>query len=526
MAAPDSEGGSRQISPVEGGRVTPSTESFRKRFLIGLAVVILIEFVVVPLFFLVVPSAKEGENFLAILPMEIAGFVHSFASSNSVDYTFVDVDRDAFANWGKSGHTDRRRIKELISRIASDKYNKPKAIVVDIDLSAAIVDESAIDGQASPQLQRCPEDGSRYPSGDEETSNFTQEQILTFYICEYAKNSDNPPLIFVQSLRKRPKSSEKAALAAVPLLFQKPINDGPIYFAASGFLRSADGKVRSWRLAEPACVTRANGEEELTTIPSVELLVLPIRVRDQDPPEGALHPDIVSKRVQNAYAGSCYSVGINVPVAPIRLGDYEIQLSPKRLQDRIIYTINWRSEQAANRLTGHAHYITAEKVEKLRGTDVDDFFSNRIVIIGGSNEESRDIYNTPYGPMPGALILINAIDSLRVNHQIKETSYLAEKAVSIAIAIIVMLILEFLFRIEMSPIVYMMGYGIGLVASIALLYGRIWFGVSGVIAGGVAHPIAKGALEIWDDMKKEPNHKLRVLLASRLRHGRDGDNSE
>ena len=521
MAAPDGEPGPKRTSPAQSRSVARSRESFRTHFCTGLLVLIAIEFFIAPLFFLLVPSAKEDENFLTIFPMELSGFMHGFALSNSVDYTFVDVDDFTFSKWRTNGHTDRRKIKELISRIASDKYNNPKAIIVDIDLSASLAEKSGTDRKLTPYVERCPEDGVHYPTGDE-TSNLTPEQALTFYVCEYAGNRDNPPLIFVQSLRRRPSPFEDGLFELVPLIFEKPKPkyDSPslIYFATSGFLRSADSTVRSWLLAEPAC----DEGDQVKTISSVELLLLPMRL-ENDPGEGRFHPDVVNDKVQNFYRGNCRSV--ETPMPPeIQLGNQKIRLSSMHLRDRIVYTIKWNPEKK-NRLTGRAHYIIEEKIFELRRADLNDLFSGRVVIIGGSNDESRDIYNTPYGPMPGAVILINAIDSLRVDYQIRELSYWAEKIVSFAIGLIVMVMLEFFLRIEMGPIVYLLGYVLGVGISIVFLYFGVWFGVSGVIFGGVAHLIAKGALDIWEDMKEDPQHKLRVLLIRQLRHQRDGKSS-
>jgi len=482
MAAHDGEPGPKLIRPPDGRRgATPSESSLRRLFL-GLLSLVVIEFLIVPRF-------EDSENFLTIFPMELAGFMHAFASSNSVDYTFVDVDDVTFSNWRTSGHTNRQKIKELISRIASDKLNRPKAIVVDIDLSAPVTDKSGMGAESIP----CPQDITHYRTEDESR---TPEQILTFYVCEYAKNEYNPPLIFVQSLRRRSESSEQDPFEAIPLLFEKPKKNSSIYFATSGLLRSADAKVRSWLLAEPACDHR----DQLKTISSVELLLLPVRLKD-DPPEGRLHPDIVEDKVQNFYRGrNCRLV--ETPMPPeIQLGDQKIRLSSKHLRDRIVYTIKWRPREK-NRLTGRAHYIEAGKLDQPRGIDVDDFFSGRVVVIGGSNEESRDIYDTPYGPMPGAVVLINAIDSLRVDYQIRELSYWAEKVVVLSIGFTVLIIFEILLRIERGLVVYLLGYVLGLVVSIALLYSGVWFGVSAVVFGGVAHLIAKSVFDIWDDIKE------------------------
>jgi hypothetical protein len=425
---------------------------------LGLLLVFIIEIFIVPLF-------DGGDNFL---PIKLEGWMHRF----SVGYTFVDIDTFAFSEWKAGDHTNRSKIRGLIELAAN---NSPKAIVVDIDLSDRNIDKN--------------DDGT---------------PDLINYVNKYFRDEDknNRPLIFVQSLQRRPKSSEQTALEAVGSLVPASEFGGPIYFGSSGFLRSADGKVRSWRLAEPACV-----KDQIKTIPSVELLLLPIRRKESDPSEGTLDPSYVKEKIQGTYHGEdCSSV--RTIMHEIRLGeDQLIRLSSRNLRDRIIYTMQMPPGRWENNLIGHLRYAKAND-DLLQMKNGKDLFTDRIVVIGGSNDESRDIYDTPYGPMPGAVVLINAIESLRTHLQIRELRDRVEITTSIIIGILMWFFLE-LLRVELGPFVLgLFGYLPALIISALLLYFGIWFNLSGVIVGGIAHLISKLFCNIGHDIWKDPQHKV------------------
>jgi hypothetical protein len=54
----------------------------------------------------------------------------------------------------------------------------------------------------------------------------------------------------------------------------------------------------------------------------------------------------------------------------------------------------------AHHVVAAPHHVSSEAV------------AGRIVIIGGSFADGRDIYGTPIGPMPGAFLLVNSVYSL------------------------------------------------------------------------------------------------------------------
>jgi hypothetical protein len=265
-------------------------------------------------------------------------------------------------------------------------------------------------------------------------------------------------------------------------------------------------------LAEPACVKKADNQEELKTLPSVELLLLPVH----EPPQ--LDPEFVNEKVQKAYSNSenCSLVDRTTQhIALDELNGRLIQLSPRPLRDRIVYTIRWHPEEGVNKLTGGAGYLAAKALmpdqddNQSQKTKWNNLFRDRIVIIGGSNLASRDTHYTPYGSMPGAVVLINAIESLRTHHQIREQSELVGKGIGILVGMAVWLFLEVL-RVEMGLVVCVIGYFIAVVFSALLLNVGVWFGVSGVAAGLSAHLLVKLAWPVVRDIRRDG---LRALLA-------------
>jgi hypothetical protein len=410
MSAPDGETEPERTSPADSyGGVAPVENLFHRVWkhwaplrkgcaALGLILVFIIEI-------FVVPFVQDTDN---IWPIDPTSLVHTF----STGYTFVDIDDVEFSEWKTSGHTNRSKIAELIERIVK---NKPEAIVVDIDLS----------------------DRNTEPTDD--TNDL--KRYVRQYLNDEAKK--NIPLIFVLSLQTRPKSSEKtdletetAPLDAVSSLIEVPEPAGPIYFGSSGFLRSGDGKVRSWRLAEPACI-----KDQLRTIPSVELLLLPVRKKEAHLSEATLDPRYIEHVVQAAYQGDGCSL-VRTTMHEIRISENVIiRLSPKYLRDRIIYSMKMPSKRDKNILTGSLRYVKANDRETQITNGQDLLKPN--VVIGGSNEESRDIYNTPYGQMPGALVLVNATESLRTYHQLRELRDRMEIITGIIIGILVWFFLEF-----------------------------------------------------------------------------------
>jgi CHASE2 domain len=424
------------------------------------------------------PLFEDGNYILARLPITVAGYIRPVVDGScsmlervglcksspplpSINYTFVDIDDKTFSltDWRSDmgDHTNRSKIEQLIANIVGNDGsgdNKPRAVVIDIDLS---------------DLNREDKD----------------DRILNDYIRNYSKHG--PPLIFVRSLRESGKE-----------VFEP---NGQIYSASAGFLRSSDGSVRRWLLAEPDC----GRGDKLQVIPSVELLLVLLLVNDDH--------SWINETLQSA--SSCSP---NSKVDPIRLGDGrpEIALWQGHLRGRIVYAVKWYPS-AAYKLGNDLRYLYISGSElflkfygdKLPEVDRQNLFKNRVVIIGGSNEASRDNHITPYGPMPGAVVLLNAIESLRVHDQIIELTGLTEIGIGILMGLIVWFLLEFL-RVEMGPFVCIIGYLGAVILSAVLLSAGVWFGVSGVVVGALAHFLSSQICRIGRDIWPNKFGKLRA----------------
>jgi hypothetical protein len=85
--------------------------------------------------------------------------------------------------------------------------------------------------------------------------------------------------------------------------------------------------------------------------------------------------------------------------------------------------------------------LEADKIEGPGGSVSNELIQDRIVVIGGSFAESRDIYITPLGMMPGALIIINAIHSRLVYSEIREP----EVCMEIIFAVLSILVAAYCF---------------------------------------------------------------------------------
>jgi CHASE2 domain-containing sensor protein len=102
------------------------------------------------------------------------------------------------------------------------------------------------------------------------------------------------------------------------------------------------------------------------------------------------------------------------------VGDLRISAREDDLAQRILYTIPWR---LANRddvrpLVPWRDGIAAPILETVpagavaEGRADTSALRDRVVVIGGSFADARDLYATPLGEMPGAIVLVNSIESL------------------------------------------------------------------------------------------------------------------
>jgi hypothetical protein len=165
-----------------------------------------------------------------------------------------------------------------------------------------------------------------------------------------------------------------------------------------------DGVIRHWHLVKFGCL---NGR--LVLVPATQLIAAAL-LSAGDVSSINQFADLNTVRMENCNRSDNAGNAITFGDAGSRS---EIFSPEAELGQRLIYTIPWKSP-APDLITVPAQLIT-ESPHNLAG----DLITNRVVIIGASFADSRDIHRTPIGEMPGALIIANAIKSLTHYGQVR-----------------------------------------------------------------------------------------------------------
>jgi CHASE2 domain-containing sensor protein len=276
-------------------------------------------------------------------------------------YVLLDIDQQTYARWGEPYHVPRRELVRLIRFAAS----AARVVVVDIELSRAGTD----------------------PAADAELAAF----------LENYDRENRADLVLIRTLSADGRSLK-------PMFFQEDRIGKKIHFGLPLFQKDPDYRIRRWFLSREVC---ASGHP--TRILSVQLLtdLLVHRVDEQHIAEMSRidagydcgdHPGTVSGSGHEGH-GSPPGHGDVVHYA-----GRTIDLAAHGMAERLIYTIPWQGIGNDNRVSARTVLAAANPSAEL--------LRDKIVVIGASFAESRDIHATPLGEMPGALVLVNAIKSL------------------------------------------------------------------------------------------------------------------
>jgi len=323
-------------------------------------------------------------------------------------FTYVDIDDDTFEAWGAPASVPRDRLASLVEAVASAR---PAMVIVDVDVSGEVPN-----------------------AGD---------QVLSRYLGGYGAAQEGrrvSPLIFARGQRASgpmPRGEDHAKLREPrPSFLDAVLADQPqVSLASSLFELDADGVIRRWRLWEPVCV--GDGEAgHVEIIPSIQLLAAGLVVEPQSSARE------LEQRIREGVAGSerrpCGSPDELAPSGSethgpgrrqLDLGHLRLSVPPSRLGQRIVYRYASFSELRSgeryplDRANGEELLSVVSARPITEGLSVSrELLENRIVVIGGGFAEGRDVHRTPLGPMPGGLIIVNAIDSLLEYGEIKPLS--------------------------------------------------------------------------------------------------------
>ena len=139
---------------------------------------------------------------------------------------------------------------------------------------------------------------------------------------------------------------------------------------------------------------------------------------------------------------------------------------------------------------------------------------DRIVVIGGSNAESRDMFLTPVGAMPGSMVLLNAINSLLQQGQLHQLPTLLGLGIGIVLGMAVGLCLyvfQFAIAIALSGLV--VGIVIWLLVWQWITVG-VWLDVGAPMFAMILHRWYDVLHTMWHDRHQ---HGWRTVLAPRFR---------
>jgi hypothetical protein len=352
-------------------------------------------------------------------------------------FVLVDIDNATWQSWHTPLITPRDKLAGLIQRIAS---YRPMLIIVDVDLS--------------------------FPGG---TPIAGADDPLKSYLAMYPP--DAPPLLLVRNLVSPDEATGSLYPLSRPTDYDSATSPRPnIVWAAPRFEEDEDGKVRRWRLFEIAC---DNGRPAV--VPSMHLAASLI-ARDALFGRSPGDDQPLSARLASLVPATCAKRPANpAPVtishwpndAPITVDDENVtarasqeeirgRATAEDVRSRIIYRVRWQDDAVALgpivRLKGIGPTplvsVRPAKVvldlpvatDAIAGTGPG--LANRIVVISGSYADSGDWHRTPIGLMPGALLIVNAVEALVHDGTPREPKVVARVAISLAIILGVSLLVS------------------------------------------------------------------------------------
>lgn len=290
------------------------------------------------------------------------------SKSEPLEFAFLDIDEDTYRTWEEPFHIPRDKLEHLISYAAK---GGAQAIVLDVELAKTSANDASL-------------------------ITFLQQ-----YKAEY------PPLFLLRGFYPESKcTGQKDYYFRSSFLDSHELGKN-IHWVQPLFKVSAyDQVVRYWHLVAMGCL---NGQPAIA--PAFQLLA---DVYLNAPGEF----NQVIAQLEKQLPDSCDAIEETKQhlKGELYYADKRIKLDVnehQRIGERIIYTLPWQKTTADEFWRRPAYKITeATRIPS------DDLVKNRIVIIGASYSDSRDLYQTPIGEMPGAMIILNAIKSLHLYSQI------------------------------------------------------------------------------------------------------------
>lgn len=308
-------------------------------------------------------------------------------AGRGLPFTIIDIDEQTYRTWEEPLVIPRDRLAELIRFVVE---RNPAVVVVDVDLSR------------------------RSGPGDAVLERYLAGLGAGLHAVSLASGpATRPPRSHILLARTfREALPPKHGYERRPSFLDDITAGIPgIHWAAPLFELSDDLVVRRWRLIETVCADSRTERVASFQLLALALTMYPSALDDLD-------------RMRDLQSDACQRVD-GAPrsrgTRTLRLGSRDLHVDDG-LAKRIIYTIPWKLAEptdarpmvvlADGRRVPSLIHLSAGKVLMQTQTLASEFVAGRVVVIGGSFADARDVYPTPIGPMPGMFIIVNAINSL------------------------------------------------------------------------------------------------------------------
>lgn len=334
-------------------------------------------------------------------------------------FLWFNIDDQTYRAWGEPDYTPRDKLQRLI-RYAAEGGSE--LVIVDVDLTRRRTRPSDSPSDAATRSEQ---------SADAHELGGDGDRILYDYLAAYPENcglkNGCPPIVLVRAFR--------SGLPRASFLDPAVASSTRVFWASAQFESDDSLVIRRWRLWEPEC---GNGSAD--PVPSVELLVAAL-VDPKNPQTLAEKPkaahDFLVRLIGSAEACPAHGQppleGNGAPnqIVVRKIVERARENRADGLINRVIYTVPWRTDDTA----------VSRPAMQLVNAPVPDraAFSGKIVVIGGSFQESGDIHPTPLGSMPGSFALINAVASLERHGLVTHTHGLLNLFIEIALVVLMSL---------------------------------------------------------------------------------------
>ena len=394
---------------------------------------------------------------------------------NSPAFVFIDIDDATWREWSFPLITPRDKLASLIEVAAR---SNPSAIVVDVDLA--------------------------FPDATD------REERLGKFLASY--QAAWPPLLLNRALQPASTAGSIFPAPRGTVYDNKTKDRANILWGSPLFERSGDNSVRRWRLFTPACTQSG----QPLTVPSIHLLAASIARRSLADASGGESPATGSAPWAELYRNlailtppDCKDASrVQEGVLDATPGLREVRFDHDDVSSRVIYRIaGKRAPRGLDRLSAgrtEASAVVAVRPARsiLAAASPEGVpgLAGRVVLIGGSYAQSGDWHETPIGRMPGALLVINAIEALSVNGTPVEPSRVERLVTSLALVVLTAAAAAW-FRATVVAIVVAAGLFVLMTISIARFQSGVMLDMAIPAVGAALHDLIEAAISLAQQVR-------------------------